>query len=182
MIPLTYGGGINNVSTAESIIRIGFEKISLNSALYSNPKLIANCATSLGSQAVVASIDYRFVNNKPLCFNWRTGKVIATDVYEMALTYEKLGCGELLITNIENENQWSGLDLSLAKRLSEIISKPIVMHGGVGKIAHITSLFENTQCDVGIGSFFMFSRKDAGIVLSYPFLPRHHANIEQWRE
>jgi len=181
LIPLAYGGGIDNVLSAEKIINIGFEKVSLNSALYEDPNLIKECVMSLGSQAVIASIDYRYINNKPMCFNPRTRKILNIDAKELAFYYQKLGCGEILMTNIDRENQWFGLDLKMASTLPKLLSVPVIIHGGVGKIEDISSLFETTHCDVGVGGFFMFTKKAGGIALNYPFLPRYRGNIEPWR-
>ena len=39
-IPLTVGGGINNLDQASELIEQGVEKISLNSVLNENPKVV----------------------------------------------------------------------------------------------------------------------------------------------
>src|SRR5579863_2533328 len=56
-MPLSYGGGIRDVATAEQILQIGFEKLILNSAPFANPQLITELARRFGSQAVIVAID-----------------------------------------------------------------------------------------------------------------------------
>ena len=57
-MPLTIGGGINNLKIAEIILEQGADKISLNTVLFENFELIEKLSVRFGSQAIVASIDY----------------------------------------------------------------------------------------------------------------------------
>ena len=59
-MPLGYGGGINNLEHAKKIFDIGFEKISLNTALHTHEKLLHEITSIYGSQAVMASIDVKY--------------------------------------------------------------------------------------------------------------------------
>ena len=58
-MPLGYGGGIKSLDQAKKIFDLGVEKISLNSAIIQNPKLIDDLAKIYGSQAIICSIDYK---------------------------------------------------------------------------------------------------------------------------
>ena len=68
-VPLSIGGGINNISSAKSLIENGCDKVTLNSSIYTNPQLITELANLFGSQAVVASIDVFFQKDKYTCFS-----------------------------------------------------------------------------------------------------------------
>ena len=68
-VPLSSGGGINNISSAKSLIENGCDKVTLNSSIYTNPQLITELANLFGSQAVVASIDVFFQKDKYTCFS-----------------------------------------------------------------------------------------------------------------
>ena len=56
-IPFTVGGGIRTVEDFKAILREGADKISVNSAAISNPRLISEAAMKFGSQCVVVAID-----------------------------------------------------------------------------------------------------------------------------
>ena len=56
-IPLSVGGGIRSVSDATDLRLAGAEKINVNSAAVVDPRLISECANSIGSQNVVLSMD-----------------------------------------------------------------------------------------------------------------------------
>ena len=58
-MPLTYGGGINNLDQAKAIFDLGFEKISINTNALNNPDLIYNLSSYFGNQAIVGSIDVK---------------------------------------------------------------------------------------------------------------------------
>src|SRR5579862_7590478 len=58
-MPLVYGGGIRRFEDAQTILRLGFEKVIVNTYAAENPSLITELADHFGSQAVIASIDVK---------------------------------------------------------------------------------------------------------------------------
>jgi cyclase len=58
-IPLTVGGGINEVADIASVLRAGADKVSINTAAVKRPELIGEASIRFGKQCVVASIDAR---------------------------------------------------------------------------------------------------------------------------
>ena len=55
-IPFTVGGGIRSVEDARQILRLGADKISLNTAAVIRPDLISDIAKEFGSQCVVVAL------------------------------------------------------------------------------------------------------------------------------
>ena len=58
-IPFTVGGGIRSVEDARQILRLGADKVSLNTAAVLRPDLISDVANEFGNQCVVVAIDAR---------------------------------------------------------------------------------------------------------------------------
>ena len=58
-MPLSYGGGINNIEQAKKLYHIGYEKIIINTGFVKTPKLVEEIARYAGSQSVVVSIDVK---------------------------------------------------------------------------------------------------------------------------
>lgn len=56
-VPLTVGGGIRSVEDARNILRLGADKIAINTAAVDNPNLISELAYQFGSQAIVLSVE-----------------------------------------------------------------------------------------------------------------------------
>ena len=55
-IPFTVGGGIRSVEDARQILRLGADKVSLNTAAVLRPDLISDVANEFGNQCVVVAI------------------------------------------------------------------------------------------------------------------------------
>lgn len=58
-IPLTVGGGINEVADIALVLRAGADKVSINTAAVNRPDLISEASSRFGKQCIVASIDAR---------------------------------------------------------------------------------------------------------------------------
>ncbi|MEK6869693.1 MAG: HisA/HisF-related TIM barrel protein, partial [Nanoarchaeota archaeon] len=50
-IPLSVGGGINNIDTIRELLSAGAEKVSIGTAAVKNPNLVKEAANKFGSQA-----------------------------------------------------------------------------------------------------------------------------------
>ena len=62
--PLTFGGGIKSLDDMKVRIYNGADKIIINSLLLDDPKIIESAARTFGSQAIVASLDYKIINGE----------------------------------------------------------------------------------------------------------------------
>jgi len=56
-IPLTVGGGIRSVEDVKIFMRAGADKVTINTAVVKNPRLITAISQKFGCQAMVASIE-----------------------------------------------------------------------------------------------------------------------------
>ncbi|WP_240321201.1 HisA/HisF-related TIM barrel protein, partial [Klebsiella pneumoniae] len=65
----TVGGGINALENVEELLKNGADKITINSAALSNPKLITDVAKRFGSQCMVVAIDTKLVENQNKVFS-----------------------------------------------------------------------------------------------------------------
>ena len=71
-VPVTYGGGISTVEEADKIFKLGVEKVSLNSSVLQNKKILNNFVKKFGSQSIVINIDIKktfLMNTKYLIIN-----------------------------------------------------------------------------------------------------------------
>src|SRR5487761_1600187 len=58
-IPFTVGGGIRSDQDMRSLLELGADKVSINTAAVEDPSLIARGADRFGSQCIVVAIDAR---------------------------------------------------------------------------------------------------------------------------
>ena len=56
-VPLTVGGGVNNLSDFRDLLNSGADKVSINSSAVYNPTLIRQSSDKFGNQCVVLAID-----------------------------------------------------------------------------------------------------------------------------
>ena len=58
-----------------------------------------------------------------------------------------LGAGELLLTSIDQEGTARGFDVELAKAISQEISIPLIVSGGMGKTEHLVRVVKEGGAD-----------------------------------
>ena len=169
-MPLAYGGGIKTVEQAKKIFNIGLEKIIINSEAHINSKLIGEIAMIYGSQAVVGVIDVK----KNF---WRKNEVVSKSAtkkhkqspVEWAKELEKQGVGEIMITSVDKEGTWSGLDIDLIKSITSAVNVPVIAHGGAGNPTHLIDAVKQGRASaIGMGSMVVYQKKDFGVLVNFP--------------
>jgi cyclase len=169
-MPLGYGGGLNSFEIVKSIFSIGFEKVVLNSVCYEQPQFVSRVAEHYGNQAVVVSVDVK----KNIWGNYEvyshSGKIKQKkNLIEWVAELEQLGAGEILLTAIDKEGTWSGFDVNLTKKVSEVVSIPVIAHGGAGNIQHIGEVVKLAHASaVALGSMVVFQQKGMGVLVNFP--------------
>jgi len=169
-MPLGYGGGLNDFDTVKSIFSIGFEKVILNSVTHSQPSFVTRVAEHFGNQAVVASIDVKKsfwgkheVYSKSRQLNTKK------DPVQWALELEDLGAGEIILTSIDKEGTWSGFDIELIKKVTDVVSIPVIANGGAGTLQHIIDVVKEGRASaVGLGSMVVYQQKGMGVLVNFP--------------
>ena len=155
-IPLSVGGGIRSVSDATDLRLAGAEKINVNSAAVINPRLISDCADSIGAQNVVLSMDVRKVKNNESCPSGYEiviqggRKPMGLDALAWALEGERLGAGELVVNSIDADGTRDGYELTLTRRISEAVSIPVIASGGAGVAEHLFDVLTEGKADAAL--------------------------------
>lgn len=168
-IPLTIGGGINNIDQISKIIDQGVEKVSLNSILNNNVKIIEQTAKKFGSQSVVVSIDTKKINNEYKIFYENGKKQSEVSILEYLKIIENSGAGEIILTSINNEGKRNGFDLDLYELCQNQTFLPIVANGGAENINSFIELFDNTNlASASAGATFVFYGSRKAVLINYP--------------
>ncbi len=136
-IPFTVGGGIRTVEDFKNLLREGADKIAVNSAAIMNPNLISEAADKFGSQCVVVAIDAKRCEDGSFHIFKNGGRVdMGIDAVEWAVKAEKLGAGEILLTSMDTDGTKAGYDLELTRKVSSLVSIPVIASGGAGTMEH----------------------------------------------
>jgi len=134
-IPFTIGGGISKVEDFRKVLMAGADKVSVNSSAVKNPQLIREAALKFGSQCVVLSIDAKRDHQGSWDVYVKGGREnTGIDAIEWAQRGQSLGAGEICINSIDTDGVKKGYDLELNKKLSELLTIPIIASGGAGKM------------------------------------------------
>ena len=169
-MPLCYGGGIKTVEQAIRILSLGVEKVSLSAAAIQNPNLIKEIAEKVGSQSVVVTLDVkrkRFGGFDVLTHNGtRSAKCNPVD---LALKFQELGAGELVLNSIDNDGLMTGYDLKLVGEVKKHMKLPMTLVGGCGSLQDVEALYtQEGLIGAAAGSFFVFKGKYRAVLITYP--------------
>ncbi len=142
-IPLTVGGGIRTLEDIYNLLKVGCDKISINSHAIKNPDFINEASKRFGSQCIVVAIDAKKTGD-----SWHVfinGGRIDTGLDALAWSKEvqKRGAGEILLTSMDCDGVKNGYDIELTAKMSKHLDIPIIASGGAGKMEHIRDAFLN---------------------------------------
>lgn len=146
-VPMTVGGGIRNVNDVEKVLRVGADKISVNTAAIKDPDLVSKIASTFGSQCLVISIEAKKNVNSWEAYYDNGRERSGLNVIEWAQQCEELGAGELLVTSVDKEGTGKGFDVELIRSITEKVNIPVIASGGMGNNKHLIQLVENTNVD-----------------------------------
>jgi imidazole glycerol-phosphate synthase subunit HisF len=169
-MPVSYGGGILSVAIAERILKLGFEKVVLNTHSLTNPTLITEVSRAFGSQSVIVSIDVKtnFWGEK-YC-RGRSGTVNSKrHPVDWAKEVQHRGAGEILLTSIDREGTWSGFDIELIRQVTDAVSIPVIAHGGAGNLQQIGEAVKKGHASaVALGSMIVYQKQGMGVLVNFP--------------
>ncbi|MCX7821228.1 MAG: imidazole glycerol phosphate synthase subunit HisF [Brevinematales bacterium] len=167
-IPFTVGGGIRNLEDIRNLLKVGADKISINSAAVKNPEFLKEAAKTFGSSTIVVAIDAKRVGNSWNVFV--SGGRIDTgiDAIEWAKKVEALGAGEILLTSMDRDGTKAGYDLELTAKISEAVNIPVIASGGAGKKEDFLDAFMKTKASAALAaSLFHFRELSIGEIKNY---------------
>lgn len=168
-MPMAYGGGIKTLDEAKKVFDCGFEKVVLNSILYSDLGLIEKVAEIYGSQSVVGSIDYKKgLFGKTRSYAISGAKNSGKDPVEWARQLQNSGVGEVMLNSIDRDGTWSGYDVAMIEKVSANISVPLIACGGAGSVQDMEKAVRSGASAVAAGSMFVFQKKGMGVLISFP--------------
>jgi cyclase len=133
-IPLTVGGGVRTIDDARQLLRVGADKVSVNSAAVGRPDLIDEISDTFGAQCVVVGMDVRRVDNGFEVFVRGGRTATGVDALTWAVECERRGAGEIVLNSMDRDGTRDGFDLDLTRRVVDLVGIPVVASGGVGRL------------------------------------------------
>ncbi len=191
-MPLTVGGGIRSLDDIRTLLKAGADKVSINTAAVQQPELVRAAAKQFGTQCIVVAIDAKrrptapLSSGHPAVLSWEVfthgGRTpTGRDVIEWALTVERYGAGEILLTSMDRDGTGEGYDLELTAAVSAAVTIPVIASGGAGQLRHLHDGLETGKADaVLVASIFHYGQHTIQEAKAY--LHTHHVPVRLCEE
>ena len=168
-MPLSFGGGVNTLKTIEQIIKIGVEKVYINTAAIFDPNFIKDAVKEFGSSTICCCIDYKtdFFNNHKVYVLSGSKKVNYSPI-DWAIKLEEFGVGEIIFNSISKDGTKSGFDFEYFNRLNKKIKTPLIISGGCSGISDIKNAISKKIYNMAVGATFVFKGKHSAVLITYP--------------
>jgi cyclase len=159
-VPLSVGGKIRDLDLVRRYLRIGADKVVLNTGAVERPDLIAEVASAYGTQCVIVSIDARpdaampsgyrvVIDNARRDTEW--------DALDWAHEAVRRGAGELMVNATTHDGNKGGYDLPLIRAVADAVPVPVIAMGGVGKLGDfVDGIVEGHADAVAAGNIFHY--------------------------
>ena len=181
-IPLTVGGGIQNLETIKNLLRAGADKVSINSAAVRDRELIDRASDRFGNQCIVVAIDARR-RPDPGHPGWdvyvRGGREnTGLDAIAWAQEVAKRGAGELLVTSMDADGTQAGYDLELTRAIADSVEIPVIASGGAGNCQHIYEALTEGRAEAALlASLLHYGQLSVGEIKAY--LAEHQLSVRK---
>lgn len=157
-IPLTFGGRIRTIEDIRTRIQNGADKVSVNTILADSPQTVTQAARMFGSQAIVASVDFRRVEGTSRVYLRHGREDSGVVPAKWARRAQDLGAGEILLNAIDRDGIAQGYDLEEIRKVVDAVTIPVIACGGAGHQKHFQQCLNDTDANaVAAGNIFHFT-------------------------
>ena len=132
-VPLTIGGGIKSLQDIEQLLKVGADKVCINSTAVKDLDFVKKAVDKYGAQCIVISIDYKINKDKMTeVFTSSGNKATNLSLEEHIKNLDEVSPGEIILTSIDHDGMMNGYDIEKIKKISNSSSIPVIASGGAG--------------------------------------------------
>ena len=149
-IPLTVGGGVRREDDVQELLRVGADKVAINTAAVKDPALLRRCADRFGTQCIVIAIDAKRRGEDGGWEVFVDAGRTPTGLDALGWAVEataKQGAGEVLLTSMDRDGTGEGYDVELLRAISDEVHVPLVASGGAGHLDHFAEALIDGHAD-----------------------------------
>ena len=151
-MPLTVGGGIQDLEDIRDLLNAGCDKVSINTKALEDHDFIKKASDKFGSQCIVVAIDAKSKKDSWEVFIRGGREATGIDAVKWAKKVEKLGAGEILLTSMDRDGTKDGFDIDITRAISETVSIPVIASGGCGKLEHFYTALTDGKADAALAA------------------------------
>jgi len=175
-MPITVGGRVKSVNDIEQRLKVGADKVAINTQALRTPEFIDEGARQFGSQCIVISIDVKQVEGRAMVFSEGGTAATEWEAVAWARRAESEGAGEIFLNSIDRDGAKTGYDIELLDAVSSAVSIPVIACGGVGEWAHMAEALDRTKVDA-VAAANIFHYTDQSVYLAKKFLADRGYNV-----
>ena len=145
-IPITAGGGIRSLDDIRFLLKVGADRISINSHLFENPEILNEISNTFGGQFLTVMIEVKKIGNDYFCMK-NHGRDNTGFKFNKWLDFlSDKNIGELAVYSVDNDGTNKGYDENLINIINKKkIKHPLIYGGGLSNINNISSLIKKTN-------------------------------------
>ncbi len=178
-IPIAAGGGIRTIEDAQYLFQNGADKLVINTILYQDPNLVKELAKIYGSQSLVASIDYKIIDNLPKVFIHNGTEPLDISLKEYLEYIQELNIGEIYLNSIDKDGTGFGYDFDTIQNIKDVIDVPLIIAGGAGNETHLKSGLELEYVSA-VATANLFNFIGNGLPNARKSILKEGLNISKW--
>ena len=146
-VEIELGGGIRSVEDARHWLETGVDRVIISTLATRDPGSIRTLVREFGSSRVMPGVDAK--GGQIAVHGWQE---TAGDYLAWAKTFEEMGAGSLLYTNVDVEGLQQGIRAEPVKRLIGHVGVPVVVAGGISSRGDVAALRKAGAWGVVLGS------------------------------
>lgn len=177
-MPLTVGGKIKSLNDIEKRLHLGADKIAINSKAIEDSKFINKSSKEFGSQCIVASIDVKMEDGTYKVYSHKKNSSLEIDAKFFLHQCQEEGAGEILLNSVDRDGRGNGYDIEMINHVTNDISIPVIICGGVSEWSQLADGLEKTNADA-IAAANIFHYKDQSVFLAKKYLYDKNFNVRK---
>jgi cyclase len=179
-VPIAAGGGVRSVEQARSLLRSGADKLVVNTAIFTEPKLLRELVQEFGQQCLVGSLDLKRkqTNEYEILIESGTRALIGVATQELQRLSD-CEVGEWYINSVDRDGTGQGYDLSLLDQLPAEWSVPVILAGGAGNSTHLAIGLADPRVDA-VATAHLFNFVGDGLKQARRSLLTSGFNLAKW--
>lgn len=149
--PLTYGGGISNQNQARQLVRLGADRLCLETICAQDVDAARGIRDAVGVQAVIRALPLIVENDHVRQYNYHTRQLQSLDMTAICDPQDPL-FSEVLAIDARNEGGIASFDSGILMPLIEH-GLQVIAFGGITTQVQVRDLFDHPQLSaVGVGN------------------------------
>lgn len=177
-MPITVGGKINTIQDIEIRLKLGADKISINTKAIEDINFVKKSSNEFGSQCIVVSVDFFKNDDNYYIYNNKINKIIEINIFDYLKKIEDNGAGEIFLNSVNRDGMGNGYDLQFLSKISKNANIPIIGCGGAGDWYDMFDLFNETAVEA-VAAANIFHYKDQSVFFAKKFLYEKKINLRK---